>query len=180
MLFDPRDPQLAIPGLALVAAGGALLYCLARFRRQREQFGLVDAGILLMAMATGAAAAVPLVNATQERANAAALLRDLHILRTQIAIYTAEHDGRAPLLYKGDFPQLTHATNAIGVPGTPGTRFPYGPYLREGIPPNPFTGQSVVTAVPEFPAKTPTDAGGWVYHQETGRIAPDQEGYLDR
>jgi hypothetical protein len=180
MLYDPCDPQLAIPSIALVAAGVALLYSLVRFRRHRDEFGLVDAGILFIAMATGAAAAVPLVNVTQERANAVAMLGDLHILRTQIGRYTAEHDGHTPLLYKGDLPQLTHATNAAGVPGTPGTLFPYGPYLREGIPPNPFTGQSVVTAVPEFPAKASTGAGGWVYHQESGRIAPDQEGYLDR
>lgn len=180
MIFDLRDPQVTTPALALLTAGVALVYGLLRFRNRREEFGLVDLGILLMAVATGAAAAVPLVNAAQARASAAALLRDLYIVRTQIELYKAEHSGRMPLLYKGGFPQLSQATDPIGVPGTPGTRFPYGPYLREGMPPNPFTGQSVVTAVEEFPAKTPTGAGGWVYHQETGRIAADLEGFLDR
>jgi len=180
MILDLSDPQLTTPALALLAAGVALLYSLLRFRSRREEFGLVDFGILLMAVFTVAATVVPLVSAAQDRANAAALLRDLHIVRTQIELYKAEHNGRVPLLYKGGFPQLSQATDGIGVPGTPGTRFPYGPYLREGIPPNPFTGQSVVTAVQEFPATAPTGAGGWVYHQETGRIAPDVEGFLER
>lgn len=180
MLFDYRDPQLMMPAMALVAAGVALVYALVRFLRQREKFGLVDAGILMMAMTTTAAAAIPLVNGIEERGNIAVLLRDLHIFRTQIELYKVEHNGRPPLLYKGTFPQLTQATDGNGVPGTPGTRFPYGPYLRLGVPPNPFSGESVVTGVEEFPPKTPTGAGGWVYDQKTGRIAPDWEGFLDK
>jgi general secretion pathway protein G len=180
MMPDLRDPQVTTAAMAVLAAGVALVYGLVRFNRRREEFGVIDVGIVVMALLCGAAAAVPLVHAAQDRASGSVLLRDLHIVRTQIEMYKAQHNGRVPLLYKGAFPQLTQATDAIGVPGTPGTRFPYGPYLRDGIPPNPFTGQSIVTAVDVFPPPAPTRGRGWIYHQPSGRIAADQEGYLNR
>jgi len=180
MSFDPRDPELFLPCLALLGAGVALAYGLIRARNWRDEFGLVDAAILLLSLATGTAAAVPLVNAVQQRASSAVLMTDLSILRTQINLYKAQHNGSVPLLYHGTFPQLTQATNLDGVPGTGGAKFPYGPYLREGIPPNALTGVATVTAVDEFPPKAATGVGGWAYHQESGRIAPDVEGYLDR
>jgi len=180
MNFDPRDPELLTPSLALLGAVVALVYCVVRARNWRDEFGLIDAAILFLAISTGTAAAMPMINVVQGRANSAVLASDLCVLRTQIALYRAQHNGSAPLLYRGTFPQLTQPTNLAGLPGTGGSQFPYGPYLRQGIPANSFTGVATVTAVAEFPPKAPTGVGGWAYHQETGRIAPDLEGYLDR
>lgn len=180
MSLDFGDPDLRIASIALVAAVGALIYCIVRARNWRDEFGLIDAAILFLAMATGTAAAMPLINVAQKQARQTALMSDLHTLRTQIALYQAQHNGNVPLLYEGSFPQLIQPTNSAGVPGTRGTAFPYGPYLSQGIPANSFTGTTTVAPVKEFPPKAPTGAGGWVYHQDTGRIAPDLEGYLDR
>jgi general secretion pathway protein G len=180
MSFDFGDPDLRIASVALVAAVAALIYCIVRARNWRDEFGLIDAGILFIAIATGSAAAVPLINVAQKQANQTVLMTDLHTLRTQIALYQAQHSGNVPLLYQGAFPQLTQPTNATGVPGTHGTAFPYGPYWSQRIPANSFTGIATVTPVKEFPPKAPTGTGGWVYHQESGRIAPDLEGYLER
>jgi hypothetical protein len=82
------------------------------------------------------------------------------------------------LLFKGEMPQLTHHTNAEGVPGPAGSQFPYGPYLPEGIPANPFTGSSKVNSTEVFPPSAATGRGGWLYHQETGRITADVEEHL--
>ncbi len=180
MDLNLRDPSLLMPGIALVAAVAALVYCLIRTRNWHDEFGVVDAAILLLAIATGAAAGVPLVNIFQSQANGAALVSDLQTMRTQIALYQAQHNGNLPLLFKGGFPQLTMPTNQAGEPGNGGAEYPLGPYLPHGVPENPFTGVAAVTAVQEFPPKTPTGTGGWVYHQETGRIAPDLPGYLNR
>jgi hypothetical protein len=180
MDLNLRDPDLLMPGIALVAAVAALVYCLIRARSWRDEFGLVDAAILLLAIATGTAAGVPLVNIFQNQANGAALTSDLQALRTQIALYQAQHNGNPPLLFKGGFPQLTMPTNLAGEPGNGGAEYPYGPYLPQGVPANPFTGVATVTAVQEFPPRAPTGSGGWVFHQESGRIAPDLAGYLNR
>jgi general secretion pathway protein G len=180
MEVDFRDPNLLMPGIALVAAVAALVYCLIRARSWRDEFGLVDAALLLLAIATGAAAAVPLINIFQNQANRAAVASNLQTLRTQIALYQAQHNGNLPLLFKGTFPQLTMPTNQAGEPGNGGAAYPYGPYLPQGIPPNPFTGVATVTPVKEFPPPAPTGNGGWVFHQESGRIAPDLAGYLNR
>jgi hypothetical protein len=180
MSFDFREPEQLLPCVALVAAVLSLGYCAVRARNWREDFGLVDAAILFLAMATGTAAAVPFINGAQRQASATAMMGELHILRTQIALYQAEHGGNAPLLFQGGFPQLTQPTNAAGVPGSGGSNFPLGPYFPSGIPANPMTGVATVTAVAEFPPKAPTGARGWVYHQATGRIAPDVDGYVGR
>lgn len=180
MSLDLQNPDLLVPCVALVATIVALGYCAVRARNWREDFGLIDAALLFLVIATGTAAVVPFINGAQSRASGAALMSELHVLRTQIALYQAEHNGSSPLLFKGTFPQLTQPTNAAGIPGSEGGQFPLGPYLRYGIPPNPMTGVATVTAVGQFPPKAPTGNGGWIYHQETGRIAPDVEGYVGR
>jgi hypothetical protein len=55
-----------------------------------------------------------------------------------------------------------------------------GPYLPEGIPANPLTGRSVITATETFPPEAASGQGGWLYQQETGQIAPDLPNILNR
>ncbi len=52
---------------------------------------------------------------------------------------------------------------------------PFGPYLAEGVPPNPWTGSRHVRVLgpgERFEATTRGE-GGWVYCPETGEILPD-------
>ncbi len=148
------------------------------FRRNRGEFTLVDALILIAMMVIISGTAVPVVESLSGRAKASAALQTLRTFREQIELYKVEHGGRIPLLFEGAFPQLTTSTNETGVPGKAGPDYPLGPYLQAGIPVNPMTNIDIVSPTDEFPPKKPSCNGGWLYHQETGQIALDVDGYL--
>lgn len=147
-------------------------------RSGKSEFTLVDAVILAVVVAIVGAFGIPLIEKTSGRAQRTAVLQNLHTLRSQIELYKVEHGGAAPVLYQNTFPQLIRATNAAGIPGEPGEKYPYGPYLRTGVPVNSITGCSIVTLTDTFPPKAATDNGGWIYHQETGQIAIDLQEFL--
>ena len=165
--------NLPLPASVLLGAAAAAVYLISYARHRRGGFGLMDALILVAIMAIVTAVTMPLLNAADESAKSSALQQNLRSLRSQIELYKLEHGDKPPLLFKGGFPQLTHATNADGMPGPPGPQYPHGPYLPAGVPVNPHTGVSEVCPTETFPPTAFTDVGGWLYHQETGRIAPD-------
>jgi len=140
----------------------------------------MDALILTIVIAIVGGTSIPLFEMVTGRAKVSALIQDLHVLRSQIELYKLEHQDRVPVLHEGSLPQLVRPTNAQGVPGKSGSRFPYGPYLRSGIPLNPVTGRSIITATDTFPPTSASGNGGWLYHQETGQIVPDSAEFLDR
>ena len=149
------------------------------YRREKGEFTLVDGLILVALMVVVSGTAVPILQTWNHRAKVSATLQSLRVLRSQIELYKLEHGGEPPLLYEGGFPQLTSHTNRHGVPGEGGPDFPYGPYLRMGVPINPLTNGYIVTPTDVFPPVRVSGNGGWLYHQESGQIAPDVEGYLD-
>ena len=169
---------LELPASILLGAVAAVAYLMAYVRHRGLRFTLLDALLVVAIMAVGTAVAMPILSAAHHRANSSALRQNLRTLREQIALYKVAHGGQPPLLFEGGFPQLAHATNAEGVPGPPGDAHPCGPYLPAGVPMNPYTGVSVVTPTDTFPPTTPSGVGGWLYHQKTGRIAPDLEDHL--
>jgi len=139
---------------------------------------LVDALIVGVVVTIVGSAAIPLYEKASRRAKISTLLQDLRTMRSQIELYKLEHGGEAPVLYDGTFPKLIRATNAVGTPGVPGPKYRYGPYIRTGIPVNPFSGCSVVTLSDTFPPTAPSGNAGWLYHQPTGQIAADLDGFL--
>ena len=172
--------NLPIAAAAVVAGLSALAYLAVRFRRGRRIFTLIDAVIMVLLMAIVSAAGVPLVEETVRRAKDTAVLENLYTLRSQIALYKMEHNGDPPILYEGSLPQLLQATNSEGIPGLPGNDRPCGPYLRNGIPPNPVTGRVVITPTNVFPPTAASGNGGWLFNQETGQIAIDLPDMLNR
>jgi general secretion pathway protein G len=149
-------------------------------RKGKAEFTLVNAVILAVMVAIGGAFGIPLVEKASDRAKRAALLENLHTLRSQIELYKVEHGGEPPVVYQNTFPQLIRATNAQGLPGETGSKYPYGPYLHGGVPVNPVTGRSIVTLTDSFPPAAASGNGGWIYHQQTGRIAADLDEFLDQ
>ncbi|MBN2473168.1 MAG: type II secretion system protein [Pirellulales bacterium] len=168
------------PILGALAAVAALGFLVSFFRGGKRELTIVDALILTVVIAIVGATAIPLFETVSRRAKAATLLQNLHALRSQIALYKLEHDDDLPVLYQGGLPQLIRATNDEGIPGPAGNDYPYGPYLRSGVPVNPFTGRSVVSLTDAFPPAAPSGNGGWLYHQATGQIAADLEEYLSQ
>jgi general secretion pathway protein G len=147
-------------------------------RSGRIEITLTNALLFALIAAIVCAAGVPLIERASERAKTASLKQSLRMLRSQIELYKAEHGGQPPLLYDGSLPQLIRATNAAGFPGDPSGEYRYGPYLRNGIPVNPITGRSLITATDVFPPSAPSGNGGWLYHQQSGQIAVDLEEYI--
>jgi len=170
--------RLVTPGLAVLAALIVLAYCVWRVKVWGQDFGVFDALLIVVSLGALTAAAAPILDEVQTQAAEVTLRQNLRTFREQIERYKLEHRGNVPLLYKNGFPQLVNATDAMGVPGKPGRRYPHGPYLPAGIPNNPFTGSNKVTAVDAFPPPQSTGNGGWLYHQATGRICADQAAYL--
>lgn len=72
--------------------------------------------------------------------------------------------------------QLTmHSDRAGAVVPQPLPSHPFGPYLDQGVPPNPWTGSRHVRLLAPgegFDAAGPGE-GGWVYRPDTGEILPD-------
>lgn len=147
--------------------------------RRHRGFTLVEVLIVVVILAILAATVIPQFATSTTDAKESALKFNLHSLRSQIELYKLHHQGNAPTITGGTLPQLTSATNANGEIGPAGASYPYGPYIMTALPPNPITGSSVVTATTTFPPTAESGAGGWLYHQATGQIAPDTNGYLD-
>lgn len=172
--------NLHITAAVALAGMSALAYMIARFRRGRKQFTLIDCVTVVLLMAIVSGAAIPLLEAASRGAKESALLQNLHTLRSQIALYKIEHGGEPPLLYEGTLPQLTHATDGSGTPGPPGSKHPYGPYLPGTLLANPITGRTAVTETSTFPPTACSGNGGWLFHQESGQIAADLPEMLKR
>lgn len=149
-----------------------------RTRSGKAEFTVVNAVMLAVVIAIAGGIGVPLIEKVSGRAKRVALLENLRTLRSQIELYKAEHGGEPPALYQNTLPQLIRATNAEGIPGEPGSKYPYGPYLCGGVPVNPLTGCSIVTPTATFPPAAASGTGGWIYHQPTGRIAVDLDEFL--
>ena len=145
----------------------------------KAQLTLVNAVILAVVIAIGGGVGVPLIEKSSARARRTAMLQSLHMLRTQIELYKAQHNGNPPVLFRNTFPQLVRATNAAGIPGHPGDDYPHGPYLRTGIPVNPITNRSMVTLTEDFPPTEASGNGGWIYHQQSGRIAVGRTEFIE-
>lgn len=145
---------------------------------RRSAFTLVEVLLVVVIMAILAATVVTQFNSSTDDAKESALTFNLHAMRSQIELYKLHHNGSLPSLTAGSLPQLSAATNVSGATGTPGSSFPYGPYLVNGVPANPITGVATVTATATNPPTAPSGTGGWLYHAGTGMIWADSAGYL--
>jgi general secretion pathway protein G len=170
--------QFEIPVAAGLAALAAIAFIIARVRQRGREFSLMDGLLLVMLMATATAGGIVFINGVSQYAKKAAVRENLQTLRTQIEAYKLQHRGEPPVLFNGSFPQLTEATDAEGIPGPAGKNHAYGPYFRSGVPVNALTGQNVVTPADTFPPMSSSGNGGWLYHQQSGRLAIDSVEYL--
>jgi general secretion pathway protein G len=142
-------------------------------RVRRTAFTLIEVLIVVVIMAVLAAVIIPQFSSSTKDAKESALKFDLGQLRTQIDMYKLHHVGLIPQIQNGTLPQLTSSTDANGNIGTPGPQFPYGPYMINGLPVNPITGITTVTAATTFPPTAASGNNGWLFSPTTGQIAAD-------
>ena len=153
---------------------------MARARKLQGRISLIYAVVLATAFSIGAFFGIPAIESVTRGMNEAALQKSLGTFRTQIDRYQRDHNGQMPTAADGGIPQLIRPTNETGTLGASSNGFPYGPYLKQGIPVNPLTGCSIVTPIDTFPPTEPSGNGGWLYHAETGQVAADVEQYLGK
>ena len=120
--------------------------------------------------------AVPTFKDSIADAEVASVKQELQRVRTAIDYYSFQHQSQLPGDNGSDWnetalrSQLEMATDIAGnwaVVGTSG--YPFGPYLSEGIPANPFNLLDTVlvtTNSASFP--TADDSTGWVYFTDSG------------
>jgi type II secretory pathway pseudopilin PulG len=156
-----------------------MAYLLSFARRGSSAFTVVDALIVVAIMGIATAMVMPLLDAAGTNAKSVVLRQNLQTLRCEIERYKLDHRNELPLVFRGGFPQLEQATNVAGVPGPPGRNFPFGAYLPQGVPINPYTHSNEVRLTDKFPP-TQATGGGWLYHQATGRITADVPEFLNQ
>jgi len=157
--------------------------------RPRFAVSLIEVLIALVVLGVVAAITIPRFSRAATPDPRTNLRSELQVLRCAIERYYQDHaeypgareDGRHP---PGSpdavIAQLTLYSDATGrVSETATPAFPFGPYLRNGIPASPVsptvgqTGLYVINGVTAlFANPAPPDAA-WIYDLTTGQIAPN-------
>ena len=158
--------------------------CAARTRG----FSLVELVIVIAILGILAAIVVPRFTNASEVARSNALKEDLRILRTQIMVYRAQHNGMPPGYPNGDTSatptmeaftnQMTLYSNVEGkTSATPSSQYQLGPYLLK-MPVNLVNGSSEIKFIGNSAAFPSAADGttGWVYQPSTGLFAANASG----
>ncbi len=154
--------------------------------KRRRGFTLIEVLIVVVIMAVLAATIIPQFSSSTRDAKDSSLKFNMHAMRSQIELYKLHHLGKYPDeigdATNGFLPQLTNATDVNGNTGDPGPSYPYGPYIDNDLPPNPFDGKNNVTEVDlggDKPAAVADANGGWQYDPKTGAIWPNNPEYFE-
>jgi len=160
--------------------GSFVIPATAQIDRRRSAFTLIEVLIVVVIVAILAATILPRFSDSTQEAKLSALKSNIHLLRTYAEAYRMYHSDSYPAIIDNDLPQLTSATNASGTIGPAGPDFPYGPYISQQLPLNPFDGSRKVTAVAkagEKPTGVVGTLGGWQYDASNGFVWPNNPEY---
>ncbi len=168
-----------------------------RLRRSGQSgFTLVELLIVVIILGILAAIAIPQFSTSSEDAKISALDTDLSHLRNAIELYYHQHKavypgakretdgsdvGNAAQAAAAFVAQLTLYSDNDGVTAAEkDSTYKYGPYLRKGIPVNPFNGSNTVVcdiAETDISVAASGGTGGWKFYTKTGRLLADDGGH---
>ncbi len=140
-------------------------------RTDRTGFTLFEVLIVVVILMILAGMAVPAFQDTVDDARATSTRQELQRVRTAIDYYAFQHQEQVPGWDGGAWTeavlrnQLLMASDLAGATAAPGTSgYPYGPYLTEGVPANPYNDlETILVIAPGGSMSAANDATGWVY-----------------
>ncbi len=143
----------------------------------RAGFTLVELMIVILILGILAMVALPAFESSSTDSKGAALAGDLAVMRKAIELYYVQHDATYPGWISSSSSWANfeaHMTTSTDKLGNPGTK--YGPYLRTGIPRNPFNNlnDGKVGTIPAVADGTT----GWYYDPNTGEIRANHGGVV--
>ena len=162
-----------------------------RIQKLEDQSGftLIEMLVVVIILGILAMIIVPQITVSTEDARLNSLQTNLNTVRSAIEVYAAQHgnnypgavktDGTGTATAAGDLPaalldQLTLYTDATGKTSKDldRTNYPFGPYLKTGMPTNPYNDLADVTcdvATTDITTKDSTGATtGWKFYVKTG------------
>jgi len=159
-----------------------------RFLRN-DGFTLIELLMVVIILGILAAVVIPQFTSSADDAKISALKSNLNGIRGALELYLVQHDSRYPTDPNFVY-QLTQYTDPNGVSNqTKSTVYKYGPYLKQGIPKNPFNVNSdkadqvridtTIATIGTVRADTTQDGTtkGWVYVAKTGEFIANTPGY---
>jgi type II secretion system protein G len=151
-----------------------------KVQKRRGGFTLIEVLIVVVIMAVLAATIVPQFTNSSKDARESSVKFNLHSLRNTLEMYKLHHMGAMPT-GANNLDQLTGATSQAGTVGEAGPSFPYGPYIQNEIPSNPFTNSNKVTLFTGtgLPSASGAADAGWLYRPSTGEIWIDHADYIN-
>lgn len=152
----------------------------------RSGFTLIEILIVVVILGILAAVVIPQFSNASHVARENTAKDDLRYLRTQIAVYKAQHRDIPPGMVGSPsgvaseatfLAQMTGYTDDVGNVGASSSTYKFGPYLSR-MPANPINGRSNILVI-QNNQPLPTAASGqygWVYHPKTQAILSDAAG----
>ena len=140
-------------------------------RAQKAGFTLVELLIVVMILGILAAVVVPRFSTNAAHAKHSALYTSRNILQKAIDLYRIQHGDTYPGTIGGSTTWanlVSHLTSTSNADGSLGGDF--GPYLRTGIPRNPYNNLNT-GALGDVPVGG-DETKGWYYNPTTGVIQP--------
>jgi prepilin-type N-terminal cleavage/methylation domain-containing protein len=159
-----------------------------KIMKKEEGFTLVELLIVVIILGILAAVAIPQFGSSTDDAKLSTLQSNLSSLRNAIELYKQEHDNEYPGLVSeadgttptiaGTCPQafvfqLTRYTDITGVASVDYNAGEKGPYVKKGMPENPFNNDNTVTcdfAVNDITTTATDGTSGWIFYALTGKL----------
>jgi general secretion pathway protein G len=153
----------------------------------RPAFTLMEIIIFVVVVGLLATVVIPQFTSDKKVSRQNLLKDDLQYLRTQIAVYRAQHQDVSPGYPQGYqlvnpeprafVDQLTlHSDINCNLSPTDSPAYPYGPYIKQ-LPVNPFNNSSdVIIVANNQPMPAPGGPAGWIYKAQTQEIIANLAG----